>query len=81
MDQTKTERNLFDTKPRMIFVFDPETVDRRQMLEVIGKLLELPEIPGFRGCLPCAASGMDVFAFESLVLPQLRAAEAAAKQP
>ena len=66
--------NVFDTKPRVVIALDPEhfqKIDREQLAKIIDVALELTKIPGFRGCLPCAASGLDEFAFGSRVLPAL----------
>lgn len=68
----EAQRDLFATKPRLVLVFDPEKLDRQQVLEVVKQALDIKQIEGFRACLPCAASGMDLFAFESLVLPALK---------
>lgn len=67
--------NVFDTKARVVMVFDPDhfkTIDREQVAKVIDIARELIEIPGFRGCLPCAASGIDELAFRSRVLPAIQ---------
>lgn len=64
--------NVFDTKSRVVMVFDPDhmrSIDSAQIVKVIDLAKELIEIPGFRGCLPCAASGLDEAAFMSRVLP------------
>lgn len=62
----------FATKARYVLVFDPEKVDRQQMLEVVRQVLELKTIDGFRGCLPCAASGIDPLPYKSGVLTALK---------
>lgn len=67
--------NVFDTKARVVMVFDPDhlsRIDREQIVKVIDLARELVEIPGFRGCLPCAASGIDEVALSSRVLPALQ---------
>ena len=67
--------NVFDTKARVVMVFDPDhlrKIDPDQIAKVIDLTRELIEIPGFRGCLPCAASGIDELTFRSRVLPALQ---------
>lgn len=66
--------NVFDTKARVVLVFDPDhlqNINREQIQKVIDIAIELPKVPGFRGCLPCAASGLDEITFSSRVLPVL----------
>jgi hypothetical protein len=66
--------NVFDTKARVVLAFDPDhlqRIDKEQVTRLVEIALELAKIPGFRGCLPCAASGLDEFAFNSRVLPIL----------
>lgn len=66
--------NVFDTKARVVMVFDPDhfkKINREDIVKVIDAAIDLSEIPGFRGCLPCAASGLDEFAFDHRVLPML----------
>ncbi|MDP8927341.1 MAG: hypothetical protein M3O70_01875 [Actinomycetota bacterium] len=70
--------NVFDTKARVVLVFDPDhmrKIDRDRITRIIDTALELTDIPGFRGCLPCAASGIDELAFSSRVLPALSATQ------
>jgi hypothetical protein len=64
--------NVFETKPRLLFIFDPEhfvNYDREQLLKLLDTAAELAKLPGFRGCLPCAASGFDENPWMSRVLP------------
>ena len=66
--------NVFDTKARVVLAFDPDhfqKIDKAQLAKIIDVAIELTKIPGFRGCLPCAASGLDEFAAGSRVLPIL----------
>lgn len=66
--------NVFDTKARVVLAFDPEhlqRLDKEQVSRIIDVAFELTKIPGFRGCLPCATSGIDEYAFQSRVLPIL----------
>ncbi len=66
--------NVFDTKSRVVLVFDPDhlqKIDKAQLNRIVETAIELPKLPGFRGCLPCAASGIDEVAFLSRVLPAL----------
>lgn len=68
--------NVFDTKPRIVIALDPEhfaaaKADKDRIVKIIDVALDLAKIPGFRGCLPCAASGLDEFAHGSRVLPVL----------
>jgi hypothetical protein len=66
--------NVFDTKARVVLVFDPDhlrKIDRESIVKVLDVARELIEIPGFRGCLPCAASGFDELPWRSKVLPAL----------
>jgi hypothetical protein len=66
--------NVFDTKARVVLVFDPEQlqkIDREQIQRVVDIAIELAKMPGFRGCLPCASSGIDELALSSRVLPAL----------
>ena len=68
------DRNVFDTKARVVLVFDPDhlqKIDKDQLTRLIDIAIELPKIPGFRGCLPCAASGLDEIVFRGHVLPAL----------
>ncbi len=67
-------RSVFDTKARVVLVFDPDhyrKIDRDQIARVVDVSRELIEIPGFRGCLPCAASGLDEVPWASHVLPAI----------
>jgi hypothetical protein len=66
--------DVFDTKPRVVMVFDPDKlhqIDGEQIQRVVEMAAELVKIPGFRGCLPCANSGIDELALSSRVLPAL----------
>jgi hypothetical protein len=66
--------NVFETKARVVLAFDPDhlqKLDAGQIARVVEIAGELTRIPGFRGCLPCAASGLDEFAYMSHVLPAL----------
>ncbi len=66
--------NVFDTKARVVLAFDPDhlqKLDREQVQRVVDVAIDLAKLPGFRGCLPCAASGLDEFARNSVVLPIL----------
>ncbi|MBL8838229.1 MAG: hypothetical protein JNL66_18405 [Alphaproteobacteria bacterium] len=68
--------NVFDTKARVVIALDPDhfaasKVDKDRVMKIIDVALDLAKIPGFRGCLPCAASGLDEFAHGSRVLPIL----------
>jgi hypothetical protein len=68
--------NVFDTKARVVIALDPEhfaasKADKDRIIKIIDVALDLAKIPGFRGCLPCAASGIDEFAFGSRILPVL----------
>lgn len=67
--------NVFNTKSRVVLVFDPDhlqKIDKEHLKRIVDVALELPQIPGFRGCLPCAASGMDEIVFGGHVLPALK---------
>jgi len=64
--------DIFETKPRIVLVFDPEQIDSDTIERVTRLAVEVPKIGGFRGCLPCARSGFDFVSFESVVLPALR---------
>lgn len=66
--------SVFETKARVVIVFDPDhlqKIDKAQIARVVEIATELIKIPGFRGCLPCAASGIDEIAFRGQVLPAL----------
>ena len=66
--------NVFDTKPRVVLAFDPDhlqKLDKAQVGKILEVALDLTKIPGFRGCLPCAASGLDEIAATSRILPVL----------
>ncbi len=66
--------NVFDTKARVVLVFDPDhlqKLDREQVHKIVDIAIDFAQIPGFRGCLPCANSGMDELAIGSRVLPLL----------
>lgn len=67
-------QNVFDTKARVVLVFDPDhlqKLDKDQLVRIIDVAVDFTRIPGFRGCLPCARSGFDELPFESRVLPIL----------
>jgi hypothetical protein len=70
--------DIFETKPRIVLVFDPDQMDADSIERVTRLAVEVPKIPGFRGCLPCARSGFDFVSFESVVLPALRSMSFAA---
>jgi hypothetical protein len=66
--------NVFDTKARIVLAFDPDHVqrlDKDVLHRIIETAIDLSKIPGFRGCLPCAASGLDERVIDSRVLPIL----------
>jgi hypothetical protein len=66
--------NVFETKARVVLAFDPDhfqKIDKAQIARLVEIAAELAKIPGFRGCLPCAGSGLDEFAVGSRVLPVL----------
>lgn len=70
----QTSPSVFDTKARVVLVFDPDhyrKIDREQIAKIVDFSRELIEVPGFRGCLPCAASGLDEVPWASRVLPAL----------
>lgn len=64
--------NVFDTKARVVLVFDPDHLKKigpEQINKVVDVARELIEIPGFRGCLPCAASGLDEAVWSQVINP------------
>jgi hypothetical protein len=66
--------NVFDTKARVVLAFDPDhlqRIDKAVVQRVVETAIDLAKIPGFRGCLPCAASGFDERVFDSRILPML----------
>ncbi|WP_428672225.1 hypothetical protein [Reyranella sp.] len=67
--------NPFNTKARVVLAFDPDhlqKIEKEHLARIVEVAIDLSKIPGFRGCLPCAASGFDEFAWNSRVLPALR---------
>lgn len=66
--------NVFETKSRVVLAFDPDHLaryDQDKVAKIVEVAIDLAKMPGFRGCLPCAASGLDEFAHRSQVLPIL----------